>query len=418
LLDGKQKEKIHSDKNDKVIEFSKTKETNGLGGIIIDDSAYSSNKDLHCADCNNWLYLDFLSLRGFVNGIYMNIENVPILYCDKCRNYYFPILTRIHLLEMTKEAKKRCCTEFTGKLKRLRDKFDYCKKFNFKYDIRDYKYLPGLMRPWNDGAITPVFFKKNVLSKFEEEDDYTIEYASDTYGTIYSKKGMFLSFGINRNNKVIVWLKDLEKISDDEKYYFKSYNIKSDHDIGSTFYLSQIEIQYGNLPELERVIQKKNQFTKKLFQQNQIVIYREIDKNNFITRIRKPIINNDKNFRDVLISLNEFFIESIDIKSIRNYLLNKNNIPKKEIEKLRSLKTFERFLIENYNNIDSSKFMNPFYTLYDLRIISAHLFSDIKNEKLRFCLQRLGLENNKLNKEKVYDNIIKELNNSFEMFVL
>ena len=49
------------------------------------------------------------------------------------------------------------------------------------------------------------------------------------------------------------------------------------------------------------------------------------------------------------------------------------------------------------------------------RLESAHISSNNINERLEFCLLRLGMAANNFNKEKVYDSLIKLINDSYDM---
>lgn len=54
----------------------------------------------------------------------------------------------------------------------------------FIYDSDDYKYIPGLKRPWDEGFLTPVFFNREVLLKYDSSPIYRLSFASTTYGEI------------------------------------------------------------------------------------------------------------------------------------------------------------------------------------------------------------------------------------------
>ncbi len=60
----------------------------------------------------------------------------------------------------------------------------------------------------------------------------------------------------------------------------------------------------------------RNEFNKLVNKNQKLLIYKE----SYLKRMRKPIFNSYKKYRDVFISLNEYFVESVATKSIKNYL--------------------------------------------------------------------------------------------------
>src|SRR3546814_19802445 len=54
----------------------------------------------------------------------------------------------------------------------------------FQYDPDDYYYYPGLERPWDIGFLTPLFFNRTVLTKYNADPRSLIRFAPPTYGAI------------------------------------------------------------------------------------------------------------------------------------------------------------------------------------------------------------------------------------------
>src|SRR3546814_16549562 len=44
----------------------------------------------------------------------------------------------------------------------------------FQYDPDDYYYYPGLVRPWDIGFLTPLFFNRTVLTTYDAVPRYLI----------------------------------------------------------------------------------------------------------------------------------------------------------------------------------------------------------------------------------------------------
>ena len=86
---------------------------------------------------------------------------------------------------------------------------------------------------------------------------------SDTYGTISRNGEHMLPFGINRGGKVIIWLGDLDQMPEQEQYYLRSENVPSDHDIGSEFYLGQIEAIFTDDSKERALFRLRSEFGAK-----------------------------------------------------------------------------------------------------------------------------------------------------------
>jgi hypothetical protein len=57
-------------------------------------------------------------------------------------------------------------------------------KVPFLYEAGDYYCIPGLVRDWDDGFLTPVFINKMVLLKYDADPAYQVSFASTTCGNI------------------------------------------------------------------------------------------------------------------------------------------------------------------------------------------------------------------------------------------
>jgi hypothetical protein len=94
-----------------------------------------------------------------------------------------------------------------GDTRKLTKDFGFT-KVPFLYDPDDYYYIPGLERTFSVGFLTPVFFDKEVLLKYDASPTCQVKFASPTYGTI-DGESFSISFGINKNGRVVMWLGDI-----------------------------------------------------------------------------------------------------------------------------------------------------------------------------------------------------------------
>jgi hypothetical protein len=280
---------------------------------------------------------------------------------------------------------------------------------DFIFDINDYLSIPGLQRPW-DGErpfLVPVFFKKQVLTKYFFDPAYKIQFHSETYGTIFPEDDFYISFGINPNGLVIMWLGDIDKLSEKERLYLLSYNVPSDHNIASEFYDAQINVEWTDpIKEVEIFIQKsklnlifKNKFGFFLFSNNQSDINEELDNlYGLCSKYKKLLIAGEDEFKKIIEEWNENLIEDLNLKELKKFLNN-------EEKDVGSIKLLEKFIKEKLN--EKENLIMPYFVLYDLRIWATHKDCQYK---FNSSLTRLKIsEQYKDNYQIIYKKLIEEI---------
>jgi hypothetical protein len=200
---------------------------------------------LYCDGCNDHLDLIYKKFSEHVSGVRVEIMDLPYLHCPRCDRSVLPENSRFAIIRLWEQAKEQASPGVRSQRKKPMQNFGFT-SIPFKYDSDDYYYIPGLERPHDVGFLTPVFFNKEVLLKYDASPNYEVKFASTTYGTIHGE-GFYISFGINRNGKVFMWLGDIARLSEAEQYYLISENVPSDHSIGSEFYDGQIECVFTEL---------------------------------------------------------------------------------------------------------------------------------------------------------------------------
>lgn len=265
---------------------------------------------------------------------------------------------------------------------------------DFIFDLNDYRKIPGLFRPW-DGErpfLVPVFFEKNVLTRYLYDPAYRCEFCSETYGTIYSN-GDYISFGINPNGLVIMWLGDIDRLEEKEKLYLLSHNVPSDHDIHSEFYDAQINVKFTDpIKEVDLLVTKNKlneainkRFKFRLFQTE----YPNTDTLfSACSKYKKLLLGGEDDFKRIISEWNEFLVEDIDVAGLKSYLRD----AKQNVDNLKSIKLLEKFIEIALGMSDiSDKLMLPYYALYNLRIWADHRNSE---KKYFETLELLGLDKN------------------------
>jgi hypothetical protein len=372
----------------------------------------------YCEICNSWLEFCFDKYAITFEGINMYLSDIPLLRCDSCVKYYFPDKTKAEILNASEQAKQQGKPELRLSPRQdFRRRFDYG-QVEFLYDHRDYENIPGLQRPWDDGFLTPVFFNLAVLNKYSQHPDYRLDLSSKSYGNISNNDEFAISFGINRNRKVIMWLGDIDKLQLNEQHYLRSENVESDHDLCSEFYESQIEVQYSN-PSPENALFHARAEAIRICQRERggylHTFEGEISK--VIENLDRPVFWQEKHVSSVIEALNRVMVESLDSQFLKTELESLSG--KNDLKGLRSLKLFERW-IEKVLHIPSfSDISLPFYVLYDFRVLSSHLISDSKKQEiLRSINQRLNLSKENENYELIYDSLINKLRKSYETIIV
>jgi|GEM_PF-546743 len=398
--------------------------------------------ELQCARCRDWLVLNFKDHSLTRGGIRFLIHNSPILQCPTCQNTkvlakrvgrkspsrqlltrktrggfvvttlrydnfsgnYFPVF-KPKILQRFKRRKKRNA-KLTPTIPKRR--FDFC-QVPFSYDARDYYYLPGLYRSSGDGYLTPVFFNVEVLLKYAHHPSCTFDFASDTYGSIHTQDGQTTAFGINRSGHVIMWLGDIARLPKSEHHYLASENRNSDHDVGSHFYASQIEVEFTPpSAELDLLAARRKAMALAFEKWGIKLAHLDLEVIDVIKKIRRPIVWNDHNVGQTIENVNKLLVEAIDIEAIKQDLYQID--PHLDLSNVKSLKLFQKWLEMRCGFINRSIVASPLFVLYDLRVLSAHLLSNRKRRELLTSVRkRLGLPANSSTVKDVYLTLIGAL---------
>ncbi|SMC41630.1 hypothetical protein [Sporomusa malonica] len=342
-------------------------------------------------------------------------KNTQVLECPKCKTQYLPQISKLaceKLISMEKNARGFDFGRFIAML--FKDKF-VTTDVEFIYDRNDYYFIPGLRREWNIGFLTPVFFNIEVLLKYCYHPSYSLELGADTYGNIYKGSDHLISFGINRNGKVLMWLGDIAKLDINEQHYLCSENIHSDHDIASEFYEGQIETNWAEPSKEKSLFQKRttlHEIILKKFSFNLTQLEPETIKT--AASIFRPIVSSNTAFTSVIIPMNKIFVESINNKQIKQDLKEFEDL---KLDKVGSIKLLQ-YWIEKRIDGDASKIVAPLFILYDLRVSFAHLQSEETQEKLfAFSCERLGLNKDCRDYIQIYDVLINKLHEMYDSII-
>lgn len=288
----------------------------------------------------------------------------------------------------------------------------FCKSVKFIYDSRDYWDIPGLARSINPGFLIPVFFNKTVLQKYLINRNYLTQFGSSTYGTIRKKDGFIISFGINKRDEVIMWLGDIDQLPIKEQHYLRSENIVSSEDIGSEFYMGQIEVLFTDPPPEREVLDARSNLSESIFKKYGFHIHKtRLEEASELKSIVRPLVWDLSGITGSIDSMNKILIESIDTQSLRSHL--SEIAPELDTKGLKGLKLLENWL-STLGHSNPKTLTMPFFVLYDLRICVSHRLSkDEVDNRVTKCFERLDMEFGRETFEDLYDALVVKLRDSY-----
>lgn len=381
---------------------------------------------LKCS-CKGKLHLELLERKQKKDKNNYIWVNCPTLVCSNCSNQYWAYQVE----EICDSVIKNCFSEqqevqkeentFYLDFNKIKNRYNVDKfistKVGYIYDRDDYYYIPGLIRPWNIGQLTPVFFNVEVLLKYMHHPNYSIDFGADTYGQIYKNNEHMISFGINENNKIIMWLGDINNLPIDEQYYLRSENIISDHSIASEFYEAQIQVIWAEPSSIKKVFKSRLEFNENVMKSYGIKITQlDAETVALLKNIHMPIVNTEKEFSNIIIAMNNLFVESIATKEIKKYF--KKHHPNIDVKEKKGIKIYQEWLNIYVNDVDINKYICPLYVLYDLRVAMAHLHSsESKESTLNSCCKRLGLNENERDYSKIFSVLVDKLSEMYEIYL-
>lgn len=353
-----------------------------------------------------------------VDNLIVKLDGVPLLINESTQQVYLPDKTKCVIKYFVEEAKARSKAVLTIKPKEIKSKrYPFSKKVKFIYSQIDYEYIPGLARSWDEGFLTPVFFSLSILNKYSQHPEYELDIFSESYGSIRKGENWSVKFGINKNKKVIIWLGDIDSLPNNEKHYLRSENIDSDHDIHSEFYDAQIDVKWSNPSKQSVLFHRRRELKELVFKKINFDLYMldgEVSK--VFENLHRPIFWEDKHVGPIVESFNRIFVESLNTSRVKADILAVS--PEIDLKGRGSLKVFELWLLNRIKLSNHEEIMCPFYVLYDFRIIICHLQSEeSRAEKLKSINKRLGIPEENINNEIIYDSLIDSLSKSYSVII-
>lgn len=214
-----------------------------------------------------------------------------------------------------------------------------------------------------------------------------------------------------------MWLGDIDSLPDNEKYYLRSENVDSDHNLHSEFYDAQIDVKWSEPSKQSALFHLRRDLKELVSKKINLDLYMldgEISK--VFENLHRPIFWEDKHVGPVMESFNRIFVESLNISKVKADVSAAS--PGVDLKGKGSLKVFESWLLNKLKLGNYAEVMCPFYVLYDFRIITCHLQSEeSRAEKLKSINKRLGIPEDNLSNEMIYDSLIDSLSRSYSTII-
>lgn len=362
----------------------------------------------YCETCGGPLDLIFVPFQQTVSGVEIDMDSLPTLECPACGWRTLPDRTRFSIMRAHEMASNEGASIFKSKRKKIIQDFGFT-DVPFSYDADDFYYYPGLERPWNKGFLTPIYFNRKAIAKFDADPTYLVRYASPTYGDIFGN-GFSIAFGINRHGHLIMWLGDIAKLPKPEQYYLMSENRQSDHCLGSEFYDGQIECIFTEPPRETLLFAGRSDFLAaafklwgtKLAHLDDVVL-------DLAGHLTRPVHDTPAQRHAVSDNLNKVHIESLDNDALGKLIVSLGIACKGT----RQLKRLQALIESITDSAQTYALMTPFYTLYDFRTSYSHLGSvEGAIETMKSVTERLGLADDAAVTD-IYDRLLEQMVHSY-----
>lgn len=342
---------------------------------------------LYCDKCAAMLDLAYARFDEEVSGINVLIDGLPVLRCPTCGHDHLPDRSRMAILHCHKQSFDAGKPSVTVTRRPLTERFGLT-KIDFIYSADDYFYIPGLVRQPADGFLTPVFFNKHALLKYDTAPGYRIDFASRTYGSIITEDNI-IPFGINRHDKLLMWLGDIGTLPESEQYYLRSENVESDHSLGSEFYEAQLECKFTDPTGESELLALRSKFLEACRSRyGATIAHLEDEVVALALSFNAPIVDTTKERRHVADTLNKIHVESLSAGELGKLIKKNGGDP----GTLGNLKRLQMLLEPLGEPREAHSLMSPFFVTYDLRVAYVHLSSAAgAAELLRTVTARLGI---------------------------
>lgn len=354
-------------------------------------NGYSFDK----CSCGGIREMELSTAKVSIADCEIEIYDCPILKCKKCGaerlGNQVPQEVYTCYFKMLEAGERKCHLTALNK-----KRFKYAEKAGLNYDCRDLN-IPGLdvdADPFHTpGFSCPVFFDRKVLNNFLTDDDYELDFFSESYGSI-AKKGTDgwqwewnIVFGINANNRVVIFLGDLDQIDIGDRVimWLKSYNIDSDHILVDTeLYRAQLGCEFSKPIIEKRILKLRDAFFQYIKSKYGISLFHlESEIEDKAKDLRKPVNYSESEIKENIILLDGLLNEGIDCDELRKLYVKFISPLPNNFRDLKTRKLLQGIIASKSDDNTAKKLMSPLFYLNDLRVCFAHLISQSEVDAIK-----------------------------------
>lgn len=374
---------------------------------------------LEKCECGGVREMELSTATVIIGEKTIEICDCPILVCQKCGKELIGHRVPLFIYKVCEEFKDhpgdtRCQLTLKGE-----GRFSYAEKADYLYDSRDLN-IPGcdvdLDPTHEEGFSLPVYFDRKVLNSFLTDDEYELDFFSESYGDI-AKLGTDgwayewkIPFGINANDRVVIFLGDLDQIDDERSVHFlKAYNVPSDHLlVGTELYQAQMNCIFSEPIIEQRVIRLRNGFYSNILKQFGIDLrHLEQEVVDKVRLVKKPVSYSEREVSGNIVALDGILNEGISQDGLRDLCTALGETS--DIKQLRTRKLLQKVISTKEGEDRAKDIIAPLFHLNDLRVCFSHLLpdEDIQNYK-DGIVEAFGLSDFS-EYRKLYESLLEEL---------
>jgi hypothetical protein len=227
--------------------------------------------------------------------------------------------------------------------------------------------------------LKPVYFKKGVLGKYIDDERSSVGTSSQSLGDIKYLDQWSLTYGLNENDRVVVWLGDLQKLSYEEQTYWRHFNIPPEGGIGDDFYKTQIEGQWVEESEsLEtRVLVLRrdiNKITNRLY--GTPLFIAPSDDEEYEKQLHTAIKTGPKALKPQINALARLFVDALDKKLLSRLITDKTKLVNDKSEKIGSINLLQVLYSQQTGN--TFNISDTLHLIWKIRGLYSHVFNEQK----------------------------------------
>jgi len=257
--------------------------------------------------------------------------------------------------------------------------------------------------------LTPVFFKKKVLSKY-----YNAPSRFTVTSNLVSCLNLWnIPIDLTKENLIQVYLGDLGRIPYEEQLHWRRYNVIPKGDITDHRFKRDFEARFADpkedfISDLWKLFDELQESFKSVFNE---YLFRELneDDQKIVKTIHIPLTNEWKEFDELVLFLAKLTNDSVNVEFLKK-------VTGKSIDEVKikgSIDLLFKFLEDFKVDVEKiSIIVKPFKMLQQIRSSgSAHR----RGRNFSRVLRKYNLLN--LSNQNKFKKIVKDLNNSLEMLV-